>query len=92
VADQRGNDVVHVEIRVTGKVQGVFYRASARERAAELGLSGTAKNRDDGSVVLDMHGPRDAIDQFVAWCREGPPRARVDHVDVRTFPTHSQEC
>jgi acylphosphatase len=87
VADHRELEVVHVEIRVTGKVQGVYYRASARERAAALGLSGTAENQDDGSVVLHMRGSRDAIDRFVAWCREGPPRARVDDVLITEIPT-----
>ena len=75
---------ITVEIHITGHVQGVGFRASARWRAAALGLTGTAENRDDGSVRIRMSGPRAAIEELVAWCHQGPPAARVDHVTVRT--------
>lgn len=81
------NEPITVEIRVTGRVQGVGFRANARRRAAALGLTGTAENLDDGSVRIRMTGPRPAIDQMIAWCHEGPPAARVDGVAVREIPT-----
>lgn len=78
---------VTVEIRVTGDVQGVGFRAGTRRRAAELGLTGTAENMDDGSVRIRMTGPRPAIEALTAWCHRGPPAARVTGVDVRELPT-----
>lgn len=69
-------------IRVTGRVQGVFYRASARAEGERLGLNGFVRNEEDGSVYAEAEGPKEALDAFVAWCRSGPPRARVDLVVV----------
>jgi len=69
-------------VRVRGLVQGVFYRASTCDRARELGLVGWVRNRADGSVELEAEGPAERIEQLVAWCRSGPPGARVSGVDV----------
>ena len=71
-----------VKVRVTGRVQGVYYRASTREKAASLGLSGWVRNTFDGAVELEAQGPPDAVDALVAWCHEGPPAARVREVAV----------
>jgi len=65
---------------VGGKVQGVFFRASTRERALELGLSGRATNLPDGRVEVLVEGAPDAIDALEAWLHQGPPAARVDAV------------
>lgn len=65
---------------VGGKVQGVFFRASTRERALDLGLSGRATNLPDGRVEVVVEGAQDAIDALEAWLHEGPPAARVDAV------------
>lgn len=72
----------HFAIRVTGKVQGVYYRASALEEARSLGLAGFVRNEPDGSVYLEAEGEEEALYQLVAWCKKGPPRARVDQVVV----------
>ncbi len=77
-----GEDV-HVVIRVEGRVQGVYYRATARQVARELGIDARPINLDDGSVRIEASGPRAAVDRFVAWCREGPPLAEVRTVMVR---------
>ena len=71
-----------VQLRVTGRVQGVFFRQSAREQAERLGLSGWVRNLPDGSVEALFAGERLLVEQAVAWCRQGPPRARVDEVVV----------
>jgi acylphosphatase len=71
-----------VEVRVTGLVQGVFYRAGCAERADRLGVTGWVRNEPDGSVRGHFEGPGDAVDALVAWCREGPARAHVEHVEV----------
>ena len=76
----------HYAIRVEGRVQGVFYRASARAEAERLGLRGFVRNEPDGSVYAEAEGERDALDRFVGWCRRGPPHARVDRITVEEGP------
>lgn len=70
-------------LRVRGRVQGVWYRASAADEARRLGLAGTVRNLPDGSVELVATGPREAIERLAAWCRRGPPAARVESVELR---------
>ncbi len=67
---------------VSGRVQGVFFRATCAERARELGLGGSVRNLPDGSVEAVFEGPEDAVDAMVGWCRTGPRLARVDRVEV----------
>jgi acylphosphatase len=69
-------------VRIRGVVQGVYYRASARDEAQRLGLTGWVRNTDDGDVLLEAQGPADRLDALVAWCWKGPPAARVDDVAV----------
>ena len=75
---------------VSGKVQGVFFRASARDRAQALGLRGFAKNLPDGRVEVLAAGNDAAIDELAAWLREGPPMARVD--DLERMPARDDEA
>jgi acylphosphatase len=75
-----------VNLRIEGRVQGVFFRESARQQAERLGLSGWVKNMPDGSVAALAEGEQDAVDAFVAWCRRGPPAARVVEVAVTDEP------
>ncbi len=79
-------------VRVTGRVQGVAYRAWARSQAIALGLRGWVRNRDDGSVLALIAGPEDAVKAMVAAMSEGPGAARVTDVwtedaDPGTVPT-----
>jgi acylphosphatase len=67
---------------VRGRVQGVWYRASAAREAARLGVAGSAANRPDGSVELVVEGEPGAVDALLAWARLGPPRASVHDVEV----------
>lgn len=69
-------------VRVTGRVQGVAYRAWARSQAVALGLRGWIRNRDDGSVLALIAGPEDAVKAMVAAMSEGPGAARVTDVWV----------
>jgi acylphosphatase len=64
----------------SGRVQGVFYRASTREQALVLGLAGYAKNLPDGRVEVLASGTADALDALEHWLRKGPPAAQVDTV------------
>jgi acylphosphatase len=71
----------HYTIRVYGKVQGVFFRASSQEKAAELGLKGWVKNEADGSVLIEAEGKEDKLQNFISWCRKGPAKASVEKVE-----------
>jgi acylphosphatase len=73
---------VRVRVVVTGRVQGVWFRDSCRKVARGEGVGGWVRNRADGAVEGEFEGPQAAVDRVVAWCREGPRRARVAHVDV----------
>ena len=73
---------VHVTLSITGKVQGVFYRASAKDKALSLGLQGFAKNEHDGSVSIEVEGEEININAFTDWCRVGPRMADVVEVKV----------
>ncbi|HEY1607125.1 MAG TPA: acylphosphatase [Allosphingosinicella sp.] len=69
-------------LRITGRVQGVFYRGWAIEQAHALGLKGWIRNRRDGSVEAMAFGEPRAVDAFIAKCRGGSPSAQVERVDV----------
>jgi acylphosphatase len=69
---------------VSGLVQGVFYRASTRQRANELGLSGYAANLPDGRVEVFVVGQEASVMQLIEWLKKGPPAAQVSAVDVQT--------
>ena len=75
-----------VHMTVAGRVQGVYYRMSAREEALRLGLSGWVRNTPEGNVESHAQGADDAVDQFVSWCRQGPPAARVTHLTLNDAP------
>ncbi len=75
------NSRVHLVIK--GYVQGVFYRASTREKAVELGLKGWVRNMHDGSVEAVFEGPVDKIQQAVQWCHEGPAGAQVLDIEKK---------
>ena len=74
---------VRFHIRVAGQVQGVFFRRTAKLQAEELGILGWVKNNDDGSVDVMAQGEKDKIDQFVKWCKKGPPFAKVENIEVK---------
>ena len=71
---------VHLLIR--GKVQGVFFRASAREQAESIGLTGWIRNTGDGSVEAVVTGHVEGVNEFIRWCRTGPPKAEVKDLQV----------
>ena len=67
---------------VTGRVQGVFFRAWTKEEAGKLAIKGWARNRADGSVEIHMEGSEGAVDQMVQRLRSGPSHARVDDLTL----------
>ncbi len=74
--------VVRRRVVVRGRVQGVWFRASAEREAAGRRVGGFARNQRDGSVLLELEGEEAGVDAMVAWCRVGPPRAEVTAVEV----------
>jgi acylphosphatase len=75
-------DRTRAHVFVSGRVQGVFYRATTQEQAQERGVDGWVRNLDDGRVEAVFEGPEDAVDGMVEWCHEGSSRARVDDVEA----------
>jgi len=72
-----------MRIKISGRVQGVFYRQSTQEKALKLGIKGTVKNCEDDSVEIIATGTKEQLDKLVAWCWEGPPKAYVTHVSTQ---------
>lgn len=81
---------VRATVLVTGRVQGVFFRANAFAEAQRLGLTGYVQNLPDGAVEAIVEGSAAQVEQFVGWCRVGPPNARVEHVHVRQGPARGE--
>ena len=76
------NDRQRAHIRIFGRVQGVFFRASAEAEAKRIGVTGWVRNRPDGSVELVAEGAKSQLDELAAWCRHGPPRAEVEDMQI----------
>ena len=79
-------DTKTVHVRITGRVQGVWFRAWTMETAKSLSLSGWVRNRRDGSVEAVFSGPEKNVDEMLIRCRQGPPLARVDTLDMAPAP------
>lgn len=69
-----------VSIKCRGRVQGIFFRATTKELADKLGISGWVKNELDGSVSIHAEGESELLDELIIWCNRGPEMARVDSV------------
>lgn len=74
---------IRVRLIIQGRVQGVWFRDSTRRQAITLGVDGWVKNRTDGSVEALVEGPKEKVDTLVKWCHQGPPHAKVTHVDAK---------
>ena len=74
---------LHYNIRVNGRVQGVFYRASTVDTARRLGVTGWVRNEPDGSVYLEAEGTREQLEELLGWCNQGPTYAAVKSVNFQ---------
>lgn len=72
-----------IQMIVSGRVQGVFFRASALREAKQLGLTGYVRNRLDGTVEIVAEGEEDLVKNLLVWAQNGPSTARVDKVETR---------
>lgn len=73
---------VRAHLIITGMVQGVYYRVTARQKARTFDITGWVKNRPDGAVEAVVEGNAENIMKSIDWCRQGPPASRVSHVQV----------
>ena len=80
---------IRAELLITGQVQGVFFRSSAQSEALRLGLTGEVGNVP-GGVEATVEGERRAVEEFIAWCRRGPPSSKVGEVEVRYGPVRGE--
>lgn len=81
MSDQ-SSKIKHINIVVSGKVQGVFFRASTKAVADQMGIKGFVKNEKDGSVYVEAEAEQFILDAFIDWCKEGPEKSKVENVVV----------
>ena len=81
-ADGTDDTRVRVHVFVEGRVQGVWFRDSAGREAVRLGVRGWVRNLSDGRVEAIYEGPRDAVEEMIAWTNHGPDRARVTRLQI----------
>ena len=77
---------VALRLKITGMVHGVAFRATMAELAKSENVVGWVRNDIDGSVEAFLEGDEESVRRIVEWARGGPPRARVDSIDVRVVP------
>lgn len=82
---------VTARVIVTGRVQGVFYRQTTRDKATSLGVTGWVRNELDGSVLFEATGPHEQVIALIEWSQKGPPSARVLEVKVEWLENPSSE-
>jgi acylphosphatase len=80
------SEAKRVRIRIHGRVQGVFYRHNAAQKAERFGVKGWVRNHPDGSVEALLEGKEQAIQQMIKWCKEGPSGAIVEKMDLTWEP------
>ena len=73
--------VKHLNIKIFGQVQGIFFRYSAQQKATEFGVNGFARNEDDGTVYIEVEGEEEPLKKFLEWCGGGPLLAKVEKVE-----------
>ncbi len=84
--DNATNNLSRTRVLVSGRVQGVFFRDSTREKAEALGLSGWVRNLPNGDVEAVFEGDPESVREMVSWCEQGPPQATVEDVAAEEEP------
>lgn len=75
--------IQHLKVTISGKVQGVRYRASTKEAAQKIGVNGFVKNQPNGTVYAEFEGSEDQLTAILEWCKKGPPLARVTTIEKK---------
>lgn len=76
----------NVHVVISGRVQGVWFRASTKQKAEQLGLTGWVRNTSKGNVEAIFEGEEDIVKEMIDWCHHGPPSAQVEHVKIKNQP------
>jgi acylphosphatase len=79
-----------VHVWISGRVQGVFFRAYTRDAALEAGVTGWVRNLSDGRVEAVFQGDPERVERMLAWCHQGSPGSRVDQVQMREEPVQEE--
>ncbi len=72
----------HLKLKISGRVQGVWYRASTERKAKELGICGFVQNEPNGDVYAECEGTEAQLNALIAWCKKGPPLAKVSDIKI----------
>ena len=75
---------IQAHVLISGRVQGVWFRASTKQKAEQLGIKGWVRNTSDGCVEAVFEGQEELVREIVEWCYHGPPMAKVSNVEVKT--------
>ena len=81
----------HIVLRVSGKVQGVWFRQSTVHEAEKLGLAGTVQNMPDGTVEIHAEGSEEQINKLLDWCLKGPPHSSVENIGQMEAPVRKYQ-
>jgi acylphosphatase len=73
---------INRHVLISGRVQGVFFRASTKQKAEQLGVKGWVRNTSDGRVEAVFQGNEDSVKEMIKWCHNGPSLSRVDNIDI----------
>ena len=74
---------INKHVIISGRVQGVWFRASTKQKASQLGLIGWVRNINDGCVEAVFEGEETLVKEMIEWCQHGPPRANVENVEIK---------
>ena len=85
------NQQQRIRVQVSGRVQGVYYRASTEEQARVIGVTGWVRNLDNGDVEFEAQGTPEQLERLLQWARRGPARARVDDLQQSSCPLQPNE-
>ena len=77
----------NVHVIISGQVQGVWFRASTKQKAQELGLTGWVRNTNDGAVEAIFEGEEEIVNKMIDWCYNGPPLAKVENIKLKKQQT-----
>jgi len=73
----------NIHVFITGRVQGVWFRASTKQKAEQLGITGWVRNTTDGRVEAIFEGEESSIKDMIEWCHHGPPHAKIEKVEKK---------